>query len=63
MKKKSYLQPETQIVILQMPQTLLTGSTMTVDVHDEDYDTDEMTSLSRGHRTVWDDDEKDDMYQ
>lgn len=62
--RKKYIRPETNQFVLAVHHALLTSSTFTVNVHEENYDEDDMTSLSRRTYDAWsEEDDEEDMCQ
>ena len=59
--KKQYFTPQTCIVKTEYETALMAGSTITMSVQNDNFDSSTMTSLSR-HGGLWDDDEADEEF-
>jgi len=56
--KKIYVHPSFSEFVVSTSEDILTGSTLEMAVSNEEFDTENMSALSRRHHDVWGDDEE-----
>ena len=54
--KKTYIQPNAELHVVALEQNLMSGSSETVTVMNENYEEGSMTDLSRESHSIWDED-------